>query len=179
MDLKTIRPVDITQADLSAFSAHLADCVILTHDNRLLMQQRPLDWGSSPGCLTTFGGHVDPGETPLDGLVRELKEELGADVEAKEAVFIGAVSEDWTNHSELVHVYFWHDKKKLLQDVMKPSRVFMTVLMMLWRIRKLWITQNGRCISAVRAGFLTVSWISPIQSPVPENRKRKCNFIIE
>jgi hypothetical protein len=26
-------------------------------------------------------------------------------------VFIGAVTKDWTDHPELVHIHFWHNKK--------------------------------------------------------------------
>jgi 8-oxo-dGTP diphosphatase len=106
-----LRLVDTATADMSSYTLHLADCVVLTQDGKLLMQQRPLDWGSSAGCLTTFGGHVETGETPLKGLVRELKEELGVEVDPAEVVFIGALTEDWTQHKELVHVYFWHDRK--------------------------------------------------------------------
>jgi len=32
----------------------------------------------------------------------------------REIVFIGAVTEDWTNHTELVHIHFWHDKKGII-----------------------------------------------------------------
>ena len=96
---------------MSSYTKHLADCVVLTHDHKLLMQQRPLNWGSSAGCLNIFGGHVDPGETIVQALIRELNEELGAKVNENEVIKIGAITEDWTQHRELVHVHFWHDKK--------------------------------------------------------------------
>lgn len=41
--------------------------------------------------------------------MRELHEELGAIVNPADLIFIGAVSEDFTGHTELVHVHFWHD----------------------------------------------------------------------
>lgn len=66
--------------------------------------------GKHAGVLNIFGGHVESGETVIQGLVRELNEELGAIVKEKDVIFIGAITEEWTGHSELVHVHFWHDK---------------------------------------------------------------------
>jgi 8-oxo-dGTP diphosphatase len=109
--IDTIRHVDLTQVDMSSFTGHLADCVVLTHDRKLLMQYRPLNWRSSPGCLNIFGGHVDEGETVMQALLRELKEELGAEALESEVIKLGAITEDFTQHRELVHIHFWHDKR--------------------------------------------------------------------
>lgn len=110
IEVTGIRVVDLSQTPLDSFKKHVADCVILTHDNRLLMQQRPENWGSSAGCLTTFGGHIEEGETVVEGLVRELNEETGAVLDACELIPLAILSEDFTGHTEAVHVYFWHDK---------------------------------------------------------------------
>lgn len=75
------------------------------------MQQRPDNWGKHAGVLNIFGGHIEEGETILEGLIRELHEELGADVKPEDITFIGAITEDFTGHTEIVHVHFWHDKK--------------------------------------------------------------------
>ena len=48
-------------------------------DGRVLLQQRPA--GKAMAGLWEFpGGKIEPGETPEDALVRELREELGIDV---------------------------------------------------------------------------------------------------
>lgn len=99
------------QEDKRVFSTHLADCVILTQNHTILMQQRPENWGKFSGALNIFGGHVESGEHVMDGLVRELHEELGATVRPEDVTFIGAMTENWTDHAELVHIHFWHDKK--------------------------------------------------------------------
>ena len=114
MNLNAIRVVDAEVIELSDFSLHLADCVVLTHDHKILLQQRPLNWESQPGSLTTFGGHVEEGENVTDGLIRELHEELGAVVLPEELTKLGAITEDFTQHKELVHVYFWHDRKNTI-----------------------------------------------------------------
>ena len=108
--METIKQVDLTKTKPDQFSAHLADCVILTKDNKILMQQRPENWGKHASVLNIFGGHVEEDETVLEGLIRELHEELGAAVKAENVVFIGAITEDWTDHTEIVHAHFWHDK---------------------------------------------------------------------
>lgn len=105
----TIREVDLSKTDQSAFKKNLADCVILTHDHKILMQQRPANWGRFAGCLNIFGGHVEDGETVMQGLIRELNEELGAQLDEADVIFVGAISEELTGYTELVHVHFWHD----------------------------------------------------------------------
>jgi len=109
MDFPSLRVIDPESDVAKTAKTLLADCVILTHDNKILLQYRPLNWHSNAGGLNLFGGHVDAGETVEQGLCREIHEELGASISVDEVQFIGAVSEDWANHKEFVHIYFWHD----------------------------------------------------------------------
>lgn len=108
--MKGLKIATPAQIQNGSFTKHLADCVILTHDNKILMQQRPENWGRYAGVLNIFGGHVEGGEAVMDALVRELYEELGARVRPEDVVFLGALTEAMTNHTELVHVHFWHDR---------------------------------------------------------------------
>ncbi|MCZ4282166.1 8-oxo-dGTP diphosphatase MutT [Kiloniella laminariae] len=56
----------------------VAAAALIDADGRVLLAQRPE--GKSMAGLWEFpGGKVDPGETPEQALVRELKEELGID----------------------------------------------------------------------------------------------------
>ena len=52
--------------------------------NEFLMQRRSKDKG---GKWATTGGHPKSGETSLQGIVTEIKEELGIDVDPKNLVF--------------------------------------------------------------------------------------------
>jgi 8-oxo-dGTP diphosphatase len=110
---QSIRYVDPASVDPKSFKKQLADAIVLTKDGKLMMQQRTPGW-KSVGKLTAFGGHVEPGETPLQGLLRELKEELGADVPEAELVSLGALTEEETGHTEIVYTWFWHDKQGLI-----------------------------------------------------------------
>ncbi|GAA4531431.1 8-oxo-dGTP diphosphatase MutT [Chelativorans composti] len=54
----------------------VAACALVDADNRVLLSQRPE--GKALAGLWEFpGGKVEPGETPEETLVRELREELG------------------------------------------------------------------------------------------------------
>lgn len=54
-------------------------CALVDADGRVLLTQRPE--GKSLAGLWEFpGGKVEPGETPEESLIRELREELGITV---------------------------------------------------------------------------------------------------
>lgn len=109
LDIKVIdNPV------IDDYAACFTGCIILSHDIRILLQKRPDNWQSRPGYLTTFGGRIEKGETPAQAIVRELYEELGAQVPLNELIELGAVTEPCTGHTELVFEYFWHDKGNLI-----------------------------------------------------------------
>lgn len=103
-----LRHVDISDINSLRAQKQYADCVVLSHDHKILMQYRPTGW-SNAGGLNLFGGHVEKGEAISDALKRELHEELGAKVMDHQVKYIGSVSEAITDHQKIVHIYFWHD----------------------------------------------------------------------
>lgn len=55
-------------------------CALVDADGRVLIAQRPE--GKSLAGLWEFpGGKVEPGETPEDALIRELREEIGVETQ--------------------------------------------------------------------------------------------------
>jgi 8-oxo-dGTP diphosphatase len=85
-------------------------CLVLNREGKIVLQQRDNDSPSFPACLATFGGAIETSETPMQALIRELHEELGAKVNPTEVVSLGILSEPETNYTDLVYVFFWHDR---------------------------------------------------------------------
>lgn len=78
-------PLDIPEQAVSRLLARRAapdqpvgiDALIHDGAGRLFVQKRSPDRKFLPGCWDAAGGHVEPGETLLDGLLREVREETG------------------------------------------------------------------------------------------------------
>jgi 8-oxo-dGTP pyrophosphatase MutT (NUDIX family) len=63
---------------MSADSRAAVAIALLYQNNRFLMQLREDKPGIAyPGCWAFFGGHLEPGELPAEGMRRELIEEIG------------------------------------------------------------------------------------------------------
>lgn len=107
--IDTIKMVSVE--DEANFTHCFVGCIVLTHDNKIVLQRRGIDWKSFPDKLATFGGRIEANESPLQALIRELDEELGGKVKKRDVIKLGAITELYTQYSELVHIYFWHDKQ--------------------------------------------------------------------
>ncbi len=81
---------------------HVVAGVIYGEDGRILIACRPID--THKGGLWEFpGGKLDPGETPREALVRELREELAIEVVSCEP--LTEIRHDYPEKSVLLD--FW------------------------------------------------------------------------
>jgi 8-oxo-dGTP diphosphatase len=79
-------------------------CALIDADNRVLLAQRPP--GKSLEGLWEFpGGKVEPGETPEQALVREMMEELGVHMKAKDLAPVGFASHSYEKFHLLMPLY--------------------------------------------------------------------------
>lgn len=72
--------IDFNKLQQEAQTANLKCVVsglIRNAEGRIFAQKRTPDRKLFPGCWDLAGGHVDPGETLYDALVREIEEETG------------------------------------------------------------------------------------------------------
>lgn len=110
-----IHIIELDKIDLSTYKNQYTSCIILSQDKKIILQKRGDDFYTYPGYLCAFGGKVEPNETPLETIIRELKEELDVDIPASELVFISAYTEEISKHNDLVYGYFWHDNDNKVQ----------------------------------------------------------------
>lgn len=104
----------VNNPNSSQYNKCFTGCIILSKNKQILLQKRPEYWHPYPGYITTFGGRIEKEETPSQAIVRELYEELGAKVSPEELVYLGAITEPCTGHTELIYEYFWHDNHNLI-----------------------------------------------------------------
>lgn len=63
-------------------------CWILNHNGEILLQRRALTKKKRPGIWSKTGGHVDSGESVIDAIKREVKEEIGLELKDKDLFFM-------------------------------------------------------------------------------------------
>jgi len=88
----------------------IADCVdgILVVRRKFLVEKRRDDDDADPGLLEIPGGHVGPDESLEDALRREMKEELGIDVERAKLVQKSLYT---ASNGERQRIHYFHVKK--------------------------------------------------------------------
>jgi len=121
--MEELRLINAAQTPLESFNKHLADVVILTSDSKILLQKRPMSCKTNAGGMNLFGGHVEDNETPIEAAIREIHEETGGIICVDDLAFLGTLTEGWTNHTEAVHIYFWHDKNKTITGCYEAEAV--------------------------------------------------------
>ncbi|MCU6671218.1 pyrimidine (deoxy)nucleoside triphosphate diphosphatase [Enterobacteriaceae bacterium H4N4] len=78
-------------------------CAILERDGKILLAQRPAH-ADQPGMWEFAGGKVESGETQSEALIRELREELGIDVQPTRYV----ASHQREVSGRVIALHAWH-----------------------------------------------------------------------
>lgn len=95
---------------------------------RVVLQVRTTATSTYPGRLDLSAtGHLQAGEEPVDGMVREIAEELGIDVEPAQLVPLGtrllADDHGTIRNRELMHVFLLPDDRPLAAFGLDPEHV--------------------------------------------------------
>lgn len=99
---------------------------VIKKDNKILATQR--GYGEFKGGWEFPGGKPEAGETQQEALIREIKEELHADIEVND--YICTVEYDYPNFHLTMHTYYatllsdklelvYHDEERLEHENMK------------------------------------------------------------
>lgn len=90
---------------------------LLVRDGRLLLGLRASHKEVAPDAWDLVGGHVEPGETPLAALRREVLEEIGLDVEAARPFdVVSFVHKGEPGRLHLFHVTGWRGTPGIAND---------------------------------------------------------------
>lgn len=65
------------------------------------------DDGPYHGMLEFPGGKIEAGETPLDGCLREVDEEVGLKIDSREGEFFGTYTNELPNRTILLYVFLF------------------------------------------------------------------------
>lgn len=66
--------------------------ILISTDNEFILQLRDNKIGiASPGKVANFGGNIEPGEMPIDTIVREIEEELSVKLTKEDFYSLGYI----------------------------------------------------------------------------------------
>ena len=80
--------------------------IIYTPDREIVMQKRSPNLKCHPGEIeVSVGGGVDAGETPRQAIVREIREEIGVEVDESELRYIGKTKYNHQTKTQITRVF--------------------------------------------------------------------------
>ena len=92
------------EADMEDFDVHKALIVPINSKSQIFIQDRrgfkKPDWGY-------FGGSIEKGETPIQAVIRETKEELSIDIQENDLVYLGISTTDWSGKKHVRFMYLY------------------------------------------------------------------------
>lgn len=104
----------------------------IIREGKLLLQRRSHNKDSFPDRLDiSSAGHIDAGEEPLAGAVRELYEELGIRADSSELVLAGRMNRHYVKHfrgeifddNELAYVYIYSGDADISRIKVQESEI--------------------------------------------------------
>jgi mutator protein MutT len=100
---------------LKIFPVALALFYRKTSDQKLeVWVQIRTDDGPFHGLLEFPGGGVEPGEIPLEAVVREVEEEVGIQINPQDAKFMGTYTNELPTKTILLYVFLYPDQASLV-----------------------------------------------------------------
>lgn len=114
-----------TQAHEDGNFHRTAHIWIMNDKKELLLQKRSATKKSHPNCQDISGaGHIRTGESVIDGAIRELKEELGVEVEEKDLEYIATIkSTKNPKNMEFGYVYLLKCNNQVEEYIFEDNEV--------------------------------------------------------
>lgn len=80
--------------------------ILINKNNEVLLQKR-CNTGYMDGKYALVAGHLEPNESMLSGIIREIKEEIGIELEKEKVNFVCLVRSG--NDNEYINTYFKYE----------------------------------------------------------------------
>ena len=104
--------------------------MLMNKKGEMLLQKRSITKKANPGIWSRTGGHVNSEETPLQGIKRETKEEIGLDINEKDIELIDVYKEEKISKGKegvyiknFVYNYFAYIDAKLTDCIIQREEV--------------------------------------------------------
>ena len=91
------------------FHRHVS-CFILNKNGEVLLQRRSMTKKKNPGIWAKTGGHVDSGESVIDAIKREVKEEIGLEMDDNNIYFVNKFKSTNPNYFSYGYIYITDNK---------------------------------------------------------------------
>lgn len=98
-------------------------CWVVNEKNEILLQRRSSNKKQSPNMLSVTAGHVDLNELPFEATLREIKEEIGLDIQQQELMSLDTFKAKKPNNYHFKYVYLLRTDKKIEELTMQENEV--------------------------------------------------------
>ena len=98
-------------------------CWVVNEKNEILLQRRSSNKKQYPNMLSVTAGHINLNESPIEATLREVKEEIGLDIQKQDLIFIDIFKSKKPNNYHYKYVYLLKTNKKIEQFTMQENEV--------------------------------------------------------
>lgn len=118
--------------------------VFVINKEDILLEKRSIYKKTNPGKLCTPGGHVLYNESVLDAAIKEVYEEIGLKINAKDIKFISRIKQIKNDHRSFKNSYYIYTDKKIEEFKIQKSEVEKVLYMNFFQFLKMIKSNNNK-----------------------------------